>query len=175
MMWLLLIVPALPLVAAVAIAVVRPAPRAAARATTVVSGLALAGAVVTWVAVIVDGPVDAVITRGDGSAIVGLTADRVGAALLVLTTAVGLVVQSFASRSLLGDPRASRFHVLASVLVASTALVATTATGTGLLVAWVATSVTLVALVGHKAPWKPALDAQRITALSFGIGDLSRT
>jgi len=45
------------------------------------------------------------------------------------------------------------------------------ATGSGLLLAWVATSVTLVALLGHKAPWPAAVRSQRLTARSFLIGD----
>lgn len=119
----------------------------------------------------VEGPVDAVVTDSDGVAIVGLTADRVGAILLLLTSAVGLIVQSFASRSLLCDPRATRFHVLAAVLAGATSLVGVAATGSGLLLAWVATSVTLVALLGHKAPWPAAVRSQRLTARTFLIGD----
>jgi NADH:ubiquinone oxidoreductase subunit 5 (subunit L)/multisubunit Na+/H+ antiporter MnhA subunit len=95
----------------------------------------------------------------------------VGAILLVLTSLVGLIVQSFASRSLLGDPRATRFHVLAAVLASATSLVGVAATGSGVLVAWVATSMTLVALLGHKAPWPAAVRSQRLTARSFLVGD----
>jgi NADH:ubiquinone oxidoreductase subunit 5 (subunit L)/multisubunit Na+/H+ antiporter MnhA subunit len=112
-----------------------------------------------------------VITDSDGAAVAGLMADRVGAILLLLTSLVGLIVQSFASRSLLGDPRATRFHLLAAVLASATSLVGIAATGSGLLVAWVATSVTLVALLGHKAPWPAAVRSQRLTAQSFLIGD----
>jgi hypothetical protein len=93
--------------------------------------------------------------------------------LITLTTLVGLVVQSFASRSLLSDPRAPRFHVLALVLTAATASVAVAATGSGLVIAWIATSVALVALIGHRSPWPPAVAAQRRTGLSFLIGDLA--
>ena len=135
------------------------------------SGAASIGALVLLIWVGFDGRVDAVVTDSDGAAIVGLTADRVGAILLLLTSAVGLIVQSFASRSLLGDPRATRFHVLAAVLASATSLVGVAATGSGLVLAWVATSVTLVALLGHKAPWPAAVRSQRLTARSFLIGD----
>ena len=113
------------------------------------------------------------VTTDGGAAVVGLMADRVGAILLLLTSLVGLIVQSFASRSLLGDPRATRFHVLAAVLASATSLVGVAATGSGLLIAWIATSVTLVALLGHKAPWPAAVRSQRLTARSFLIGDLT--
>ena len=125
------------------------------------------------VATAVDGPTSAVVTDSDGRAVLGLAADRVGAVLVTLTTLVGLVVQSFASRSLLGDPRASRFHVLSLVLTSATATVAVAATGSGLLVAWIVTSLALVALIGHRSPWPPAVAAQRRTGLSFLIGDLA--
>ncbi len=167
----LVAVPALPLLAALVIRLGSLAPRTVARLVVAASVVATIGAAVLLVSVGIDGPVDAVITDSDGVAIVGLMADRVGAILLLLTSFVGLIVQSFASRSLLGDPRATRFHMLAAVLASATALVGVAATGSGLLVAWVATSVTLVALLGHKAPWAAAVRSQRLTARSLLIGD----
>jgi NAD(P)H-quinone oxidoreductase subunit 5 len=143
----------------------------AARLAVAAAAVAAVAAIVVAFAVGFDGPVEFVATAGDGDALVGVVADRVGSVLLVLTSAVGLIVQSFSARSLRSDPRARRFHVLAGLLVSSTMLVAAAVTATGLLVAWVATSVLLVALLGHKAPWKPALDAQRRTSLSFALGD----
>ena len=169
----LVAVPALPLLAAAVVRLAALAPRAAARLVVGASAVSAIGALVLLVFVGFDGPVDAVVTNSDGAAVVGLTAGRVGAILLLLTSIVGLIVQSFASRSLLGDPRATRFHVLAAVLASSTSLVAVTATGSGLLVAWVATSVTLVALLGHKAPWPAAVRSQTLTARSFLVGDLA--
>ena len=169
----LVAVPALPLFAAVVIGLARPTPLMAARLVVVASGAATIAAVVLLISVGLDGPVESVVTNSDGTALVGLTADRVGAILLLLTSLVGLIVQSFASRSLLGDPRATRFHALAAVLVATTSVVGIAATGSGLLVAWVATSVTLVALLGHKAPWAAAVRSQRLTARSFLVGDLA--
>ena len=167
----LVAVPAVPLVAALALVVLRSAAAVAARIAIIASAVAFAAAAVTLVAVGVDGPMSVVATGDDGGAIVGLAADRVGAILITLTTLVGLIVQSFASRSLRGDLRARRFHVLALVLTASTTVVAISATGTGFVVGWIATSVVLVALIGHRAPWPPAVAAQRRTGWSFLIGD----
>ena len=167
----LVAIPALPLLAALVVRGARLSHRPAARAIVVASALATIGALALLVSVAVDAPVDAVISDADGAAVVGLMADRVGAILLVLTSLVGLIVQSFASRSLLGDPRATRFHVLAAVLASATSLVGIAATGSGLLVAWVVTSFTLVALLGHKAPWPAAVRSQRMTARSFLFGD----
>jgi NAD(P)H-quinone oxidoreductase subunit 5 len=172
MPFVLLATPALPLLAALAIATGRPRPAVAARLAVAVSAVSALGALVLTVFVAVDGRVDAVVTDDGGAALIGLTADRVGAVLLLLTNVVGLIVQSFASRSLLGDPRAPRFHALAAVLVSVTSLVGVAATGSGLLVAWVTTSVTLVALLGHKAPWRPAVRSQRLTARSLLSGDV---
>ena len=163
----------LPLLAAVVIRLASVTSRIAVRLVVGASALATVGALVLLIWVGAEGPVDAVITNSDGSAVVGLAADRVGAILLLLTSTVGLIVQSFASRSLLGDPRATRFHVLAAVLASATSLVGVTATGSGLLVAWVVTSVTLVALLGHKAPWPAAVRSQRLTARSFLVGDFA--
>jgi NAD(P)H-quinone oxidoreductase subunit 5 len=170
---LLIAVPALPLIVALVIGMARPAPRTASRATVAASGLAALGAIVVLIVVAVDGPADAVITDGDGVAVAGLAVDRVGAILLLLTSGVGLVVQSFAARSLLGDPRAIRFHVAAAVLASAASLVAITATASGLLVAWIVTSVALAVLIGLKAPWWPAVSAQRLAVRSFVLGDLA--
>ena len=169
----LVAIPILPLLAAVVIQLAGLAPRAAAQLAVGASAVAAAGALLLLIVVGVDGPVDAVVTNSDGSAVIGLVANRVGAILLLLTSVVGLIVQSFASRSLAGDPRATRFHVLAAVLASSTALVGVAATGSGLVLAWVATSVTLVALLGHKAPWPAAVRSQRMTARSFAVGDVA--
>ena len=162
----------LPLAAGASIAVVRPASERAARWALWASVGSFAAAVIT-LALVLDGPLDFVATGNDGRAIVGLTADRVGAILVLLTTGVAVVVQAFAGRSLQGDPRAARFHALAAVLTASTTGVALAATASGLFVAWAITSITLTALLAHKAPWPPAVTAVRRTAGAFVIGDVA--
>jgi len=168
---LLVAVPVLPLLAALAVSAGSITPRPAARIATGASALAFAAALITLIRVGIDGPLGFVATGDDGRAIIGLSADRVGAVLITLTTAVAVVVQSFASRSLLGDPRARRFHLLALVLTSATSVVAVSATATGLVAAWLVTSVVMVALVGHRAPWPPAVAATRRTRWSFAIGD----
>ena len=164
---------ALPLLALLVILLLRLTPSTAARVAIGATGAAFVAALVILVVTAIDGPTSAVVTDGDGRAIFGFAADRVGGVLIVLTTFVGLIAQSFASRALLGDPRARRFHVLALALTAATTSVAIAATGSGLVVAWVATSLALVALVGHRAPWSPAVAARRRTGWSFAIGDLA--
>lgn len=167
----LVTVPVVPLLAALAIIVSGSTAATAARAAVAASAVAFAAALVTLVTVGIDGPLSIVATDPDGSAVVGLVADRVGAILITLTTFVGLIAQSFASRSLRGDPRARRFHVLALVLTASTSMVAIAATGTGFVVGWITTSLVLVGLIGHRALWPAAVSAQRRTGRSFLIGD----
>lgn len=167
----LIAAPLLLVLAAVAIPLLDLRAPSAARIAIIVSSVSLFASIATLIGVGVDEPIRIVAEGDDGRALVGLIADRVGAVLIVLTAAVGLIVQSFASRSLRSDPRARRFHVLALVLTASTMTVAVAATASGLVVAWVATSVALVALVGHRAPWPPAVRAQQRTGWSFVVGD----
>ena len=173
-MWLLLIaVPLLPLLAAAMIVLLRMQPQPAARLAVASSALVLVAACVTLIVAATSGRLDLLLTGDTGRAIIGITADRVGAVLIVLGAFVGTIVHSFASRSLLGDPRARRFHLGALVLMSATSLVALSATASGVAAAWVATSITLVVLLGHKAPWRPAVAAQRRTARSLAIGDLA--
>jgi NADH:ubiquinone oxidoreductase subunit 5 (subunit L)/multisubunit Na+/H+ antiporter MnhA subunit len=169
----LIAVPVLPLLAALLVLVLRSSPIVTARISVISSALSLVAAVAVLIVVAVDGPIDAVVTDDAGRAVLGFSADRVGGVLIALTALVGLVVQSFAARSLLADPRARRFHLLALVLTAATLSVAVAATATGLVVAWIVTSVSLVALIGHRAPWPPAVEAQRRTGASFLIGDIA--
>lgn len=171
MFGVLIATPLLLVLAAAAIALLDLRAPTAARLAVTASAVSLLAAVVVLVVVGIDGPIDAVVEADDGRALFGLSADRVAGVLITLTALVGLVVQSFASRSLRSDPRARRFHVLALVLTASTITVATAATASGLVVAWVVTSLALVALVGHRAPWPPAVEAQQRTGWSFLIGD----
>jgi NAD(P)H-quinone oxidoreductase subunit 5 len=171
MSWVLIAAPLALLLAAGAIQLLDLRGAVAARVAVITSGVSLLASVVTLLVVGIGEPVAAVVESDDGRALFGLAADRVGGVLITLTALVGIVVQSFASRSLRGDPRARRFHVLALVLTASTITVATAATASGLVVAWVVTSLALVALVGHRAPWPPAVRAQQRTGWSFAIGD----
>lgn len=128
-------------------------------------------AVVVTVVVAVDGPVAAVINGNDGAALFGLYATRVTTLLGLLTTGVGLVVQSFAGRNLQGDLRGRRFFVLASLLTAATTSVALAATLVLLCAAWIVAGISLTALVAHRATWGPAPRSARRTRRNLQVGD----
>ena len=168
---LLIFVPALPAIGAAAIAVARPAGARASRWGVRAAAAAFAAAVVVAVVVAADGPVAAVVEGNDGDALVGLYASRVTALLGLLTTGVGLVVQSFAGRNLQGDLFARRFFVLASLLTAATTSVAFAATLGLLCAAWIVAGLALAALVTHRATWQPARRSSRRTLRSLWIGD----
>ncbi len=168
---LVIVVPALPVTAAAAIALLRPAGDRASRWAVRAAAAAFAAAVVVAVVVAVNGPLAAVVEGGDGHALFGLYASRVTTLLGLLTTGVGLVVQSFASRNMQGDLFASRFFALASLLTAATTSVALAATLSLLCAAWIVAGVALASLVTHRATWQPARRASRRTLRSLWIGD----
>ena len=167
----LIVVPALPVIAAAAIALARPAGERASRWAVRAAAVAFTAAVVVAVVVAVSGPVAAVVEGGDGDALIGLHASRVTAPLGLLTTGVGLVVQSFASRNLQGDLFGRRFFVLASLLTAATTSVAFAATLGLLCAAWIVAGLALAALVTHRATWQPARRSSRRTLRSLWVGD----
>src|SRR5262249_8629306 len=111
----LLAIPTLPALAAAAIAVAQPDGERSARWALRAGTAAFLVAIAIAVVVAVGNPVSAVVERGNGEAVIGLYASRVTALLGLLTTGVGLVVQSFASRALQGDLRGRRFFILASL------------------------------------------------------------
>jgi len=168
---LLIFVPALPAIAAAAIAVVTPVGERSSRWAVRAASGAFAAAIVVMVVVAVGGPVAAVVEGGDGDALVGLHATRVTAVLGLLTTGVGLVVQSFAGRNLQGDLRERRFFVLASLLTAATTSVAFAATLGLLCASWIVAGLALAALVTHRATWGPARRSARRTLRSLWVGD----
>lgn len=178
---LLIAVPALPAIAAVAIAAARPAGWSVSTTVRVeerfsrwavqAASAAFAAAIVLVVVVAVGGPAAAVIEGGDGDALVGLQGTRVTTVLGLLTTGVGWVVQSFAARHLQTDLRGRRFFVLASVLTAATTSVAFAATLGLLCVSWIVAGMALVALVSHRATWGPAPRSARRTRRNLQVGD----
>ncbi|MFP5370131.1 MAG: proton-conducting transporter membrane subunit [Actinomycetes bacterium] len=177
---LLIAVPALPAIAAVAIVVAQPAgwstPTVSVGERSLRWGLraasaAFALAVVVAVVVAVDGPFAVVVEGGDGDALVGLHASRVTSLLGLLTTGVGLVVQSFAGRNMQGDLRGRRFFVLASLLTAATTSVAFAATLGLLCASWIAAGIALAALVAHRATWQPAPRAAQRVRRNLQVGD----
>src|SRR3712207_8946465 len=166
-----IIVPALPAIAAVAIAVARPDGERSSRWAVRAAAAAFAAAIVVAVVVAVDEPVAAMIERDNGDALVGVYASRVTALLGLLTSGVGLVVQSFAGRNLQRDLFGRRFFVLASLLTAATTSVAFAATLGLLCVAWIVAGLALAALVTHRATWQPARRSSRRTLRSLWVGD----
>src|ERR671933_830127 len=169
----LIVAPALPAIAAVVIAVARPGGERSARWAVQAAAVAFAAAIVVVVVVAVDKPVGAVIEGGDGDALFGLYATRVTALLGLLTTGVGVVVQSFAGRNLQGDLFGRRFFVLASLLTAATTSVAFAATLGLLCAAWIVAGLALAALVTHRATWQPARRSSRRTLRSLWVGDVA--
>lgn len=168
---LVIVVPVLPAVAAVAIRVARPDGERASRWGVRAAAAAFAAAVVVAVVVAVGGPVAAVVEGSDGGALVGLNATRVTTLLGLLTTGVGLVVQSFAGRNLQGDLRERRFFELASLLTAATTSVAFAATLGLLSAAWIVAGLALAGLVTHRSTWRPARRSARRTLRSLWVGD----
>ena len=168
---LLIAAPALPASAAVVIAVARPVGERSSRWAVRAAAVAFAAAIVVVVVVAVGKPVAAVVERADGHALIGLYATRVTALLGLLTTGVGLVVQSFAGRNLQRDLRERRFFVLASLLTAATTGVAFAATLGVLCAAWILAGLALAGLVTHRATWGPARRAARRTLRSLWVGD----
>src|SRR5919202_3928356 len=167
----LIVAPALPAIAAVVIAVARPGGERSARWAVRAAAAAFAAAIVVVVVVAVDRPVAAVLEGGDGDVLVGLYASRVTALLGLLTTGVGLVVQSFAGRNLQEDLRERRFFVLASLLTAATTSVAFAATLGLLCASWILAGLALAGLVTHRATWGPARRSARRTLRSLWVGD----
>lgn len=165
----LIVVPALPAIAAAAIAIARP--ERSARWAVRAASAAFAAAIVVVVVVAVGKPVEAVVEGGDGDALVGLHATRVTAVLGLLTTGVGLVVQSFAGRNLQGDLRERRFFELASLMTAATTSVAFAATLGLLCASWIVAGLALAGLVTHRATWHPARRSARRTLRSLWVGD----
>jgi len=167
----LIVAPALPATTAAVIAVARPVGERSARWAVRAGSAAFAAAVVVAVVVAVRGPVGAVVEGSDGHALAGLYATRVTVLLGLLTTGVGLVVQSFAGRNLQGDLFGRRFFVLASLLTAATTSVAFAATLSLLCAAWILAGLALAALVTHRATWQPARRSARRTLRSLWVGD----
>jgi NADH:ubiquinone oxidoreductase subunit 5 (subunit L)/multisubunit Na+/H+ antiporter MnhA subunit len=168
---LLLAASAGPAVAAAAIALLRPSGPTAARWAIRATAVAFVAALGVAITVGTNGPLAAVVEGADGSALVGLYADRVGAVLALLTSSVGLVVQSFAGRALQGDLRARRFFMLTALLTAATTSVALSATLGLLAVSWIVAGAAVASLLAHRAGWAPAVRAARRTRRSLLVGD----
>lgn len=131
-------------------------------------GVAAAGALA---ALVVSG------TRDDG--IVGelggldLVLDRSSALLLAVVMSTGVVVASFARRSIDLDPRGRRFFVLFGALVTASALVVVPSGAVALVIGWWISSWALIGLVGHRSELAETRRALRRTASALFVGDVS--
>ncbi|MFU8841754.1 MAG: proton-conducting transporter membrane subunit [Nitriliruptoraceae bacterium] len=159
---LVALVPGLPLVAMLTIAVLRPGHRVATR-------VALTGATATGL-----GAGILLALTGDGalpSPGGWLLADRVGAAIALLAATVAVTVLAYAGRALFGDPGGVRFAALAAGLTAATSTLALAGTLVVLVAAWIAVGALLVAALAIR-PGHAAVDvAVRRTRRSFLVGD----
>lgn len=119
-------------------------------------------------------PADAArgVMLGEGTRFaIGLTNDRVGAIIAVLTLAVGLVVLATGTRAFEGDVRATRFSSLGAALIGAVALTALGATLLTVAIGWFAAGAALTGLLrlGGTAP--AARDAVRRTVITLSVGD----
>ena len=156
------LVPALPLVAMLTIALVRPRHRPASRlalGSVVLGGVAAAGLLV--------------LAGGGGLRGPGgwLIADRVGAATALLAATVAVTVLAYASRALTGDRGGVRFAALAAGLTAATSTLALAGTLVVLAAAWIAVGMLLVAALAIRTRHGQVAVAVRRTRTSFLIGD----
>jgi NAD(P)H-quinone oxidoreductase subunit 5 len=125
------------------------------------------------VAVVASGPVSAVAEAGDGRAVIGLFADRLGVVLLLLVLGVSAIVQLFASRYLSADPGLRRLIAAAGITTSAVAALVTAATLSGLVVAWLISGAGLLAMLGQRADLASARLGVRRAALAFAVGDLA--
>jgi NADH-quinone oxidoreductase subunit L/NAD(P)H-quinone oxidoreductase subunit 5 len=121
--------------------------------------------------VLATGPV--VLTAGGEGAGVGLLADRLSTVMLLLVFGVSAVVQAFAGRYLSSDRRLSRLIVAAGLTTSAVAAMVAAATLSGLIVAWVATGLGLLALLAQRGDLPAARLGVRRAALALAIGDLA--
>jgi NAD(P)H-quinone oxidoreductase subunit 5 len=170
---LLLAVPLLPVVAAASARARGVTPERTSKLAVAAASVAAASAVAVLLTTLTGGSAELVATGRDGTAWIGLVADPATAVLALLTSLVGLVVQSYGARALEGDPRLGRFSIAAGILTGATATVAYAATLGVLTAGWLATSVALVVLLRHRAGWQPAHRAARLTGRTFAFGDLA--
>jgi len=131
----------------------------------------LAIAAATWVAL--RGPFGATLGGTAGRPALGLWADQLTVALLVLVCGVGAVVQSFSVRYLQADRTAPRFFAATNIVVATMAVVCTSVTALVLVAAWVMAGIGFVAVVGCRPDLPGVRASARRTLGMFAFGDLA--
>jgi len=163
LMWPLLAMIGLPVLTALLVATARDA-SAAAR-------IAIAGSAATWVVVCVaaagqlgDEPARAA-AWGSGEGVLGvvfaLELDALAAAILILATTVGLLVQVYSSSYLAGDPRYRSYAALVALFGAAMNAVVLAGDLVVLLIGWEVMGVCSYLLISHH--WE--LPAARFTSL----------
>lgn len=146
------------------------------REQRVAAGLGWASALlalVTAALVALRGPFAVAVDAAHGQVVLGLWADQLTVALMVLVCVVGAVVQSFSLRYLQGDGAARRFFVAANVVVAAMAVVCTSATVTMLVAAWVAAGAAFLVVLGCRPDLPGVRAATRRAWRTFAVGDLA--
>ncbi len=164
---LLLIALGAPTAGSLAIVVLRPTGLRAGRVLTVACGLATISSLVLlgWSATTDDGLVSS-------ASWAGLDLDRAAAVLLTVVSATGLVVTSFARRSLDLDPRSRWFAIRLGILLSGSSLVVVPGGPLPLVIGWLASSWALVELVGFTGDARSA-PARRRTRLALTVGDVA--
>jgi NADH-quinone oxidoreductase subunit L/NAD(P)H-quinone oxidoreductase subunit 5 len=169
---LLVVVVALPFVAALlcAVSAGRLGDRAgrlgaAASAGSLALAVPLAGRIVAV------GPVAATLGAGAGHTGVGFVADRLSVVMLLLVLGVSTIVQLFSSRYLSADPRQAPLVALLSATTAAVCALVCAATLSGLVVAWLASGLGLLGLLGLRRDLPAGRASVRRTAATFVISD----
>ncbi len=143
------------------------------RTATALAWLSALLAFVTAVSVALRGPFVVAVDSAHGEPVLGLWANQLTVAVMVLVCAVGAVVQSFSLRYLQGDRTAPRFFAAANVVVAAMAVVCTSATVTLLVGAWVIAGAAFVVVLGCRPDLPGVRAATRRALRMFAVGDLA--
>jgi len=160
--------------AAAALSVANPSTLGGGRREAVgLAWLSATMAVSAAVVVGLRGPFVVGVDATHGEVLVGLMADQLTVTLVALVCMVGAVVQSFSLRYLQGDTTARRFFAAANVVVASMAIVCSSATLALLICGWVTAGAAFVAVLGCRADLPGVRAATRRTARMFVIGDMA--
>ncbi len=130
-----------------------------------------AAATLATIMVALNGPFVAAVNGKHGNPILGLVANQLTVTLLVLVCVVGALVQSFSVRYLQADKSAPRFFAVTNIVIASMAIVCTSATAALLVAAWVTAGLAFVMATGYRSDLPGVRSSARLTLKMFVIGD----
>ena len=99
-----------------------------------------------------------------------LRADPLGVAMALLVAVLGVTILTYAARNLEGDALAWRFSAVANGVLASTLLSSVAGRLSVLVVAWVLTSVGVLALIAYRSDGVSRAAARR-AGIALGLGD----